>query len=88
MDKYGRSHDSVLQFDNAYHTWSLVGRMQHARDRHAASVVRAKDINYCGDVPSSTTSPSSTSLATTTTTTSSMPTTTVNDDDLGEFHQM
>ena len=87
-----KHHDKILQFDIVSHTWTQIGRMKYKRWNHAVSVVRSKDIDYCGDEPPSTLTPPTTTTTSTTTTSTTTPvpttTTTFNPDDFSVYHSM
>ena len=70
-DDYVNNYDSILQFDMVDHKWDLVGQMQYERQKHAVSVVRSEDINYCQDYPTTTTTPGPTTTTGSTTTSNS-----------------
>ena len=72
MEDGSSPSDSILQFDTVDHTWNLVGQMEQAREKHAISVVRSEDLNYCQK------------LETTTTPRTTVSTTTVADDYYGK----
>ena len=79
MDEERDPHNEVYEYDVDNKSWSVVGHMQRLRSRHAVSAVKTEDIvDYCVEIPTTTTPMTTTTTITTTTTPAFETTTTTN----------
>ena len=77
MDDNRDPRKEVYEYEIDNKSWSVVGHMQRLRSRHAVSAVKTEDIvDYCVEIPTTTTSMTTTTTITTTTTPAFKTTTT------------